>query len=81
MGTPNKYVVLDRKVGTNIRYSVHNQSEPKNHQFVAQFKHKADAYDFIDMMKARDDKARNALNYGTLEELEARNPDGFKNPE
>lgn len=76
-----KYVILDRKVGTNIRYSVHNQSEPKNHQFVAQFKYKPDAEDFITMLKAREAKARASLNYGTLEELEQRNPDGFRNPE
>ena len=76
-----KYVVLDRKVGTNIRYSVHNQSEPKNHQFLAQFKYKADAYDFITMLQARDVKCSSMQNYGTLEELEQRNPDGFRNPE
>jgi hypothetical protein len=77
MGSPNKYVVLDRQVGTNVRYSVHNESAPKNHRFVAQFKHKVDAVDFITMLQARDAKARDALNHGTLDELAARFPEDF----
>jgi len=50
MGSPNKYTVIERRQGTKVRYSVHNESEKKGNQFQAQFKRKADAYNFIDLV-------------------------------
>jgi hypothetical protein len=56
MGTKNVYVVIPRAVNAETRYSVHNKSEAKGKQFVAQFVRQADAYDFIDMLEAKERK-------------------------
>jgi hypothetical protein len=74
-------VIINRPRHTTTLYSVHNQSLPPGKRFIAQFKFEQDAKDFIAMAEARQAVSRAALNHGTLEELEQRFPQDFRNPE
>lgn len=73
MGSKITYKVNKNAVG---HYVVHADSD-----FVAAFKHSADAYDFIDLARQRDAKAHDNVSYGTIEELEARFLVDFRNPD
>lgn len=74
-------------MGSKITYAVHRTVKLgrfevlADNEHIAEFVKQADAYDFVGLCQERDQKARNASNYGTLDELEARNPEGFRNPE
>lgn len=74
-------------MGSKIVYIVRKTVKLERHEVladgeqIAEFKNKADAYDFVDLCQSRDNKAAMAANSGTIDDLAERFPAYFRNPE